>query len=104
MPLAAETCQPDAAALTAVETEMLSTELNDWLLLNDTLEKTFRFKSFHATMAFANAVAWIAHQQDHHPDLEVSYGRCKLIWCTHSANGLTRNDFICAARVDALRA
>ncbi|GAA5787107.1 putative pterin-4-alpha-carbinolamine dehydratase [Chitiniphilus shinanonensis] len=103
MSLATEHCQADAAALSTVEAEMLLTELNDWLIAQKPLEKTFRFKNFHETMAFANAVAWIAHQQDHHPDLEVSYSRCKVAWCTHSAGGLTRNDFICAARVDALQ-
>lgn len=64
--------------------------------------KTFTFPDFHHTMAFVNAVAWIAHGQDHHPDMAVSYNRCELRWNTHSAGGLTLNDFICAARVEAL--
>lgn len=66
------------------------------------LHQTFSFRNFHDTMAFVNAVAWIAHQQDHHPDMAVSYNRCTLRWSTHSVNGLSLNDFICAARVDAL--
>ncbi|MBM5572585.1 MULTISPECIES: 4a-hydroxytetrahydrobiopterin dehydratase [Deefgea] len=95
-------CVEKAEKLDALAAEMLSTELNDWIIVNDTLEKTFRFKSFHETMAFANAVAFIAHQQNHHPDITLSFSRCKLTWNTHSVGGLSRNDFICAARVDAL--
>ena len=68
------------------------------------LHKTFTLGDFHQTMAFVNAVAWIAHQQDHHPDLAVSYKHCTIRWSTHSVGGLSINDFICAARVDALSA
>ena len=53
-------------------------------------------------MAFVNAVAWVAHQQDHHPDLEVGYNRCKIVYTTHAVGGLSLNDFICAAHIDAL--
>ncbi len=66
------------------------------------LEHEFRFKNFHETMGFANAVAWIANTEDHHPDLEISYNRCKITLTTHAAGGLTVNDFICAAKVDAI--
>jgi 4a-hydroxytetrahydrobiopterin dehydratase len=66
------------------------------------LTRTFSFPDFHRTMAFANAVAWIAHEQDHHPDMLVAYSRCTVNWSTHSVGGLSLNDFICAARVDAL--
>ena len=69
-----------------------------------TLARDFRFKDFHATMAFVNAVAWIAHVEDHHPDLEVGYGHCRITYSTHSVGGLSENDFICAAKVDALLA
>jgi 4a-hydroxytetrahydrobiopterin dehydratase len=66
------------------------------------LEQEFRFKNFHETMGFVNAVAWIANTEDHHPDLEISYNRCKITFTTHAAGGLTVNDFICAAKVDAI--
>ena len=66
------------------------------------LVRLFEFGDFHATMAFVNAVAWIAHRQDHHPDLEVGYRRCRVVYSTHAKGGLTLNDFVCAARVDAL--
>jgi 4a-hydroxytetrahydrobiopterin dehydratase len=66
------------------------------------LNRDFRFADFHATMAFVNAVAWIAHAEDHHPELEVGYDRCRVTFSTHSVGGLSVNDFICAAKVDAL--
>jgi len=66
------------------------------------IEKTFRFANYHETMAFVNAVAWIAHRADHHPDLAVGYNRCRIAWSTHDAGGLTEFDFACAAQCDAL--
>ena len=66
------------------------------------LTRDFKFDNFHATMAFVNAVAWIAHVEDHHPDLELGYGHCRVRFSTHSVGGLSENDFICAAKVDAL--
>jgi len=68
------------------------------------ISRTFRFAGYHETMAFVNAVAWIAHAEDHHPDLEVGYDRCLVRYSTHAVGGLSENDFICAARVDALLA
>jgi 4a-hydroxytetrahydrobiopterin dehydratase len=68
------------------------------------LAKSFGFGNYHETLAFVNAVAWIAHREDHHPDLAVSYNRCRVAWHTHSVGGLSENDFICAARVEALLA
>jgi 4a-hydroxytetrahydrobiopterin dehydratase len=68
------------------------------------LVQAFSFADYHRTMAFVNAVAWIAHQQDHHPDMTVSYNRCTVRFNTHSVGGLSINDFICAARVDQLQA
>jgi len=76
--------------------------LRDWVVRDGALEKRLDFPDFHRTMAFVNAVAWIAHEQDHHPDMAVGYSRCTLRWHTHSVGGLSLNDFICAARVDAL--
>jgi 4a-hydroxytetrahydrobiopterin dehydratase len=67
-----------------------------------TLSRDFRFPDYHRTMAFVNAVAWIAHVEDHHPDLEVGYGHCRVAFSTHTVGGLSENDFICAAKVDAL--
>jgi 4a-hydroxytetrahydrobiopterin dehydratase len=82
--------------------------LPGWTLAGDgpevAIEKTFRFANWHETIAFVNAVAWIAHAQDHHPDLSVHYDRCVVRWRTHDVQGLSETDLDCAARVDALLA
>lgn len=68
------------------------------------IEKTYSFVNYYETMAFVNAVALIAHQQDHHPDLKVSYNRCHVRFNTHDVGGVSATDFDCARRVDALLA
>lgn len=73
-----------------------------WALVDGAIEKRYAFADFHRTMAFVNAVAWVAHAQDHHPELHVAYDRCVLRFNTHAVQGISINDFICAARVDAL--
>ena len=85
------------------ELHRLVTLLEGWDVRGHTLQRTFSFSDFHGTMAFVNAVAWIAHRGDHHPDLQVGYNRCTVQWSTHSAGGLTLKDLICAAQVDALQ-
>ena len=85
------------------EIERLLTLLDGWRVNDGVLQRTFSFPDYHATMAFVNAVAWIAHRGDHHPDLQVGYNRCTVHWSTHSAGGLTLKDLICAAQVDALQ-
>ncbi len=74
-----------------------------WALMNGAIEKTYSFADYHRTLAFVNALAWIAHREDHHPDLLVSYSRCTVRFNTHSVGGISINDFICAAQVDALQ-
>ncbi len=69
---------------------------------NTGIERSYTFENFYATMAFVNAVAWIAHQENHHPDLEVGYNRCRICYATHAIKGLSENDFICAAKIDRL--
>ena len=76
--------------------------LPGWEIQGIELVKTFRFGNYYETMAFVNALAWIAHQEDHHPDLSVHYNRAVVHFSTHDANGLTLNDFICAAKTEAL--
>ena len=73
-----------------------------WVLSDGALQKRFEFPDFHRTVAFVNALAWIANAEDHHPDLLVSYGHCTVRFNTHSVGGISINDFICAAKVDAL--
>ena len=67
-----------------------------------TIHRKFSFKNYYDTMAFVNALAWISHTEDHHPDLIVSYNRCQVCYTTHAINGLSPNDFICAEKVDEL--
>ena len=73
-----------------------------WQSNDGAIEKTFSFKNFHETMAFVNALAWICHVEDHHPALAVSYDRCVVRFNTHSVAGISVNDFICAAKANAL--
>lgn len=73
--------------------------------LNDAaneISRTFEFKNFYETMAFVNAVAWVANREDHHPNMEVGYKRCHVRYSTHAIRGLSLNDFICAARINDL--
>jgi len=76
----------------------------DWMLAGDnkSINRTFRFRNYYQTLAFVNALAWIVHGEDHHPELEVGYSRCLVRYSTHAVGGLSENDFICAARIDAL--
>lgn len=68
----------------------------------DQIEKNYSFKDYHHTMAFVNAVAWIAHRQDHHPDMQVGYNSCKVVYSTHSAGGITEKDINAATKVEEL--
>ena len=76
----------------------------EWQLAGDakSISAEFKFKNFYRTMSFVNAVAHIANAEDHHPDLEIGYGYCRMKFNTHAIGGLSENDFICAAKVDAL--
>lgn len=109
-PLKEQHCKPLAKGDPALTPEQAAGKLDvlhtDWEIDKDTpaLVRSFKFKDFYHTIAFVNAVAWIANQEDHHPDLEVGYNRCVVHFTTHSVGGLSDNDLICAARVDALEA
>lgn len=95
-------------ALNATEIVTQLSQLNGivpdgWKLIDGSIERTFRFANFHETMAFVNAVAWIAHREDHHPDVAFGYNRCSLRFNTHDVNGISVSDFHCAAAVNALQ-
>ena len=77
-------------------------QVSGWQAKGGAIEKIFSFKNYHETIAFVNALAWICHTEDHHPDLAVSYSRCGVRFNTHSVGGISVNDFICAAKADAL--
>jgi len=78
--------------------------LPDWKLASGAIARTFRFSNYHETIAFVNALAWVVHAEDHHPDLAVGYDRCEVRFSTHSVGGISDNDFICAAKADAIYA
>jgi 4a-hydroxytetrahydrobiopterin dehydratase len=94
--------KPGTPALGADKISEMSGALPGWVVKDGALGKTFNFKNYYETIAFVNAIAWVAHHEDHHPDLEVGYNRCKVTYSTHSVGGLSENDFICAAKVERL--
>ncbi|HET9958709.1 MAG TPA: 4a-hydroxytetrahydrobiopterin dehydratase [Polyangiaceae bacterium] len=106
-PLAQRTCAPcsgstprlDASQIALLLPEVPGFELDDE---GKSISRDFQFKNFHETMAFVNAAAFIAHREDHHPDLEVGYRHCRVIFRTHANGGLSENDFVSAAKVNAL--
>ena len=93
-------------ALTRDAANNLLKQLSGWTMNADAKEirRTFAFKDYYPVMAFVNAVAWIAHREDHHPDMTVGYNKVTVVFATHSVSGLSENDFICAAKIDALGA
>ncbi len=104
MSLAEQRCRAleGHSAMSVAEVDRHLRDAPGWSLVDGAIEKTCRFDDYHRTMAFVNAVAWIAHREDHHPDIAFGYNRCTLRFNTHSVGGISVNDFICAAKVDAL--
>jgi 4a-hydroxytetrahydrobiopterin dehydratase len=105
--LAQRKCKPLAPGTPALDERRVSELLKavpGWELRDNgkQIARTFKFKNYYETMAFVNAVAYIAHHQDHHPDLEVGYNTCVVQFSTHSVGGLSENDFIFAAKLNAL--
>ena len=97
-------CEGGIAPMDVDEARGMLAQLNDWELDESGKEiaRSFKFKNYYQTMAFVNALAWVAHAEDHHPDLQVGYNRVHVRFSTHSIGGLSENDFICAAKIDAL--
>lgn len=105
--LAALSCRPLKGSehlLPRDEATRLVTLAPGWSLADDgrSIHREYRFRQYFETISFVNAVAWIAHREDHHPDLEVGYSRCLVALSTHDVGGLSLNDFIVAARIQAL--
>lgn len=94
---------PDHRLTAAAIREMLA-GLPGWSVIEDgaAIGKTFRFADYHHTMAFVNALAWVAHREDHHPDLGVHYDRVVVRFSTHDVGGISSNDLICAAKLEKL--
>lgn len=97
-------CEAGVPPLKKEEREKWLSQLTDWQVNAEGTEisRRFLFKNFYKTMSFVNAIAWIANQENHHPDLEVGYNYCLVKYSTHAIKGLSLNDFICAAKVDKL--
>lgn len=95
-------CEGGVSPLKPPEIEQLLKQLESWQFSDGVISKTYEFKNYYQTMAFVNAVAWISHREDHHPDMAVGYNKCKVDYSTHAIGGLSENDFICAAKLDAL--
>ncbi len=105
--LSGQRCVPCEGGVKPLSREKASELLDQiplWMLdeKGTEISRAFVFKDFYETVAFVNAVAWIANQEGHHPDMEVGYNRCVVRYSTHAISGLSKNDFICAAKVNAL--
>lgn len=107
--LTAQKCLPCEGGVAPLEIEVIQIHLqglSHWQLSADhkTISRDFRFGNYYETMAFVNAIAWLSHMENHHPNLQVSYQHCIVSYTTHAIDGLSINDFICAAKVDQIRA
>jgi 4a-hydroxytetrahydrobiopterin dehydratase len=88
----------DPAAVTVLRTAVPAWRVAE----GKRLEREFPFRDFRTALAFADRVGEIADAEDHHPDLHVSWGKVGVVLWTHSAGGLTENDFVLAAKIDAM--
>jgi 4a-hydroxytetrahydrobiopterin dehydratase len=97
-------CSREVALLSREQVQDYLSQLQDWqaVIEGKSIQRQFRFKNYEQTLAFVNAVADIARMEDHHPDISFGYNRCEVRYSTHSVDGLSENDFICAARIDTL--
>jgi len=98
-------CEGGVEAFTPEAARALLRQVHpDWHLVEngEAIRRELRFRDFYRTMSFVNALAHVANQEDHHPDLEVGYDYCNVRFSTHAVDGLSENDFICAAKIDEL--
>jgi 4a-hydroxytetrahydrobiopterin dehydratase len=108
--LVSKRCQPCTGTTPALEQSQIRALLKllhpDWALNVDgkSIYRQFTFKNYYQAIAFVNAVAWLTHRQNHHPDMVVTCNTCRVSYSTHAINALSENDFICAAGVDQLLA
>jgi 4a-hydroxytetrahydrobiopterin dehydratase len=94
-------CEGGVPPLSSEKITELLKQIEGWDLFDRLIGKVYNFTNYYQTMAFVNAVAWISHREDHHPDMIVSYNKCRVEYSTHAIGGLSENDFICAAKIDA---
>lgn len=100
-------CRPCEGGMTPLASDQVRTllaQLPGWELVDSEIVRTYSFKNYYQTVSFVNAVAWLAHREDHHPEISFGYKTCTVRYSTHSIGGLSENDFICAAKADALLA
>jgi 4a-hydroxytetrahydrobiopterin dehydratase len=95
-------CEGGTAPYTDAQAQDMLRQLKGWIVEQGKLVKVYPFTNYYQTMAFVNALAWISHREDHHPDLKVGYNQCRVEYMTHAVGGLSENDFVCAAKCDAL--
>jgi len=95
-------CEGGVPPLSQPEIDGLMRQLEGWQQQGQMIGKTYHFKNYYQVIAFVNAIAWMTHREDHHPDLKVTFNSCAVEYSTHAIQGLSENDFICAAKVDAL--
>lgn len=97
-------CEGGVDRMTREQADKLIEQVSGWSLDETarSISRRFEFKGFYRTMAFINALAWVANREDHHPDFSAGYNYCEVTFTTHAVDGLSENDFICAAKVDAL--
>ena len=95
-------CEGGVSPLKPAEIAQLLKQLDGWEYQGGVITKTYAFKNYYQTLAFVNAAAWVSHREDHHPDMLVGYSQCRVSYITHAIDGLSENDFICAAKLDAL--
>lgn len=105
--LATKTCKPCEGGVDPInrsDAEKLLADIPEWSLSEDgkCLIRHYKFRNFLRTMSFVNALAWVANQENHHPDVQLGYDYCRVMFTTHAMDGLSENDFICAAKVNAL--
>ncbi len=99
-----EPCEGGVDPLDRDKAEKLLEQVEDWKLADDakSISRRFEFKGFYKCVAFINAMAWIANQEGHHPDFKAGYDYCEVKFTTHAIDGLSENDFICAAKINEL--
>jgi 4a-hydroxytetrahydrobiopterin dehydratase len=95
-------CEGGVDPMTEVQIGHMLKGVQGWEFRDSMIRKTYSFKNYYQTMAFVNATAWISHREDHHPDIGVGYNTCDVAYVTHAIKGISENDFICAAKLDAL--
>ena len=100
-----EACQIDAPKVPQDQIQILLSEINGWVLIEEPInkiQKVFSFKSYKESVDFSNKVASLADDEDHHPQIVLEWGKVTVIWWSHKIEGLHKNDFICAAKTDKL--